>query len=128
MELNALEQWLSPLDAAALECDGFSRVASTLLQREKVQHQTVVGSLDVKGVGRIPLHVWLAFDDGSICDFRARMWLGDAESVPHGVFFPGECQTYSVREIVNTAPLSEVIFTILTGLEQSSFAKISYST
>jgi hypothetical protein len=126
MSFKAIEQWLTPLDGAALECDGFSQVASMLLHRESIPHQIVLGSLTVDGVGQIPVHFWITFNDGSICDFRARMWLGSTEAVPHGVFLPNACQTYTADSMVKTRPLDESLFHILAGCEQSSFAPISY--
>lgn len=124
MEYETIEKWLSPLDAAALECDGLSRVASALLHRERISHKIIVGSLDIDGVGRIPLHFWIAFDDGSVCDFRARMWLGDSQMVPHGVFMPVKGQIYNARDIDSNRPLDAFVFHILSGCELSEFASL----
>ena len=38
-------------------------------------------------------HFWIALPDGRYIDYRARMWLGEAEHIPHGIFNP---QDYSV--------------------------------
>lgn len=122
---SMLERWLAPLDSAPLECDGFSRVASTLLHRESISHQVIIGSLNIEGSGEIPLHFWIRFNDGSICDFRARMWLGNSETVPHGIFQPTSAQHYLASQVVDAAPLSTTMFQILAGCEQRSFAALS---
>ena len=86
VESHVLSQWLSPLESASLECDGFTLVASMLLEREGVPHQRRLGRVTVEGVGDIAHHYWIELRDGRLCDFKARMWLGDDPGVPHGVF------------------------------------------
>ncbi len=107
------------LDSLSLECDGLTRVVSTLLQNEGVAHRVKVGSLRVSNVGVIPIHWWITFPDGRICDFRARMWLGTSASVPHGIFTPAPHSShwYVPQHDVplGEALLSPVIFEVLTG-------------
>ncbi|WP_223821873.1 hypothetical protein [Paenibacillus peoriae] len=31
-------------------------------------------------------HLWIKLSDRMIVDYRARMWLGDGEEIPHGIF------------------------------------------
>lgn len=57
-----------------LECDGLTRVISTLMQRDGIHHQVCVGTLTISNVGMIPIHWWIVLSDGRICDYRARMW------------------------------------------------------
>lgn len=78
-------RWLAALDALRLECDGMTRVISSLLQRDGVAHAAMVGRLDVDQVGSIALHHWIELPDGRRIDLRARMWLGNDARVPHGV-------------------------------------------
>ncbi|MBS4161489.1 hypothetical protein GWP49_30920, partial [Klebsiella pneumoniae] len=33
-------------------------------------------------------HFWVVLDDGWLVDLRLRMWLGDHDNIPHGVFHP----------------------------------------
>lgn len=82
------------VDALQLECDGLTRVLSTLMQRDGIDHRVLVGELEVIGIGTIPYHWWIELPDGTLCDFRARMWLGDHEDVPHGVFLPSPSLKY----------------------------------
>lgn len=121
--INPLEVWLSPLDDAQLECDGFTRVASTLLAKFRVEHRVYRGALLVAGVGVIRPHVYLQFANGEVCDFRARMWLGHVDDVPHGVFMPSERQRYIAEVELSLTPLSAVMFEVLTGRGLNSFER-----
>jgi hypothetical protein len=84
--LTLLANWLAAVDSLPLECDGVSRIVSVLLARDNVAHDVCIGSLEVQGVGRIPLHHWIELPDGVLVDFRAQMWLGSDPAVPHGAF------------------------------------------
>jgi hypothetical protein len=121
--MQQLEQWLAPFDRLPLECDGLTRCISTLMQRDGIDHQIVVGSLDIPGAGTIPHHWWIALPDGQVCDFRARMWLGDDPSVPHGVFIPEAHHGYKGDELAPAmVRLKPVIFTVLAGEPMERFA------
>lgn len=39
------------------------------------------GHLEVEPYGRKPLHFWVVLADGSHCDIRARIWLGEGGRV-----------------------------------------------
>lgn len=116
-----LNSWLSPLDAAKVECDGFARLASTLLAAAGIEYQVFKGALLVHGVGTIQPHWYLQLADGSICDFRARMWLGNDECVPHGVFHPSKSQSYIPHQELHLRSLDGVLFEILSGRPLASF-------
>lgn len=68
------------------------------------------------------MHYWIELQDGQMCDFRARMWLGKSESVPHGVFVPEEHQQYKIVDEINAA-ISKELFQILTNTLLSCFGK-----
>lgn len=119
--LDALERWLKPLDEAALECDGFSRAASGLLQREGVPHRMFIGTLGVEDVGHIGWHMYLQLPCGAVCDFRARIWLGADEAVPHGLFVPPPHAHYTPEVELAVAPISAVLFTVLTGQQLADY-------
>lgn len=108
------------LDGLPLECDGASRALSIVLQHVGVEHELHVGSCTVEGAGRIPLHWWVVLPDGAHCDIRARMWLGEASGVPHGVFHPGAAQRYESRA-VEVQQASPVVFWVLTFMELQDF-------
>ena len=101
-------------DKLPLECDGFSRAHSYLLQRDSIEHEIHVGSLTLEGVGRIGLHWWLQLPGGAVCDARARMWLGSDPRVPHGAFLPSPQQVYRTHDI-HSLDFSPLVFWVLTG-------------
>lgn len=110
-----LTTWLQPLVGLPLECDGLTRVISTLMQRNKIEHQVHSGKLTVIGIGGINLHWWIQLSDGSICDYRARMWLGDHEAVPHGIFMENTHHLYESHHKLD-ASITPLIFNVLTGI------------
>lgn len=115
------ESTLALLDALPLECDGMCRVISTILERDKVPHTVYMGSLAIKHVGGIPLHFWIAFDDGHILDLRARMWLGHTDKVPHGYFVPAPEYWYRGEQIETSHLYRCRIVTMLTGRKLETF-------
>ena len=72
------------------------------------------------GQVHVPMHWWVVLPDGSHCDIRARMWLGDASTVPHGVFLPtaGHCYQSKATKAPVKAP---VLFQILTSQDLGAF-------
>lgn len=121
--MTTLAALLAPVDSLPLECDGLTRVISTLFQRDGIPHGVNIGALSVAGVGTIPHHWWIALPNGQVCDYRARMWLGKTEQVPHGIFAPDLCHVYSVSTTVDPSAvrLSETIFEILAGKQLADF-------
>lgn len=101
-------------DALAVECDGMMHVASAVLARDGINHRAVYGSLAVDGIGAIEHHYWIELPAGQILDLRARMWLGHASSVPHGVFHPGPGVHYLARHDVSPRR-DRVTFLVLAG-------------
>lgn len=123
-----LARWLEEagVDRLPLECDGLTRCISMLMQREGIEHRVHTGSLSVAGIGRTPLHWWIALPDGRLCDYRARMWLGASDAVPHGVFAPQLRHDYlvhSVRQAAEVA-LHPVVFAILAERDLDSFPAV----
>lgn len=110
-----LQAWLAPLNELQLECDGMTRVISALLTRDSIFHLVCTGHLEVDGHGRTPGHWWIELDDGWICDWRARMWLDDAPSVPHGVCRPGSDVRYVVADRFVLQP-DLLVFEVLAGM------------
>lgn len=111
---------LDALQTLPLECDGVSRSLSQVLVHAGVPHVLHFGVLEVHGVGRTPFHCWVVLPDGSHCDARARMWLGDSPSVPHGVFQPGAQHRYTTKEVIAPAR-SPFVFAVLTGQSLDTF-------
>lgn len=111
---SALQSALLKFDGLGIECDGMSRVISMYLSHQGISHEIHIGRLQVQEVGTIELHYWVALPDGSICDLRARMWLGKSEKVHHGLFRPSATHKYSKAAKMSSIPYSDLFFTILT--------------
>lgn len=111
---------LEVLHGMPLECDGASQALSQMLLHAGIEHEVHIGSLTVEGSGRIPLHWWVVLADGAVCDIRARMWLGNAPSVPHGVFVPTAVQRYQTKT-KRSPEKSAILFSILTSQTLDQF-------
>lgn len=112
---SELHKLLAAYDAAPVECDGFTRLAHTALTNAGVQHSCMLGRLvSADGQRRTPVHLWIELPDGRLIDYRARIWLGDADSVPHGIFDRAGYSewTYS-GEIIDLPILHPVLANIL---------------
>lgn len=86
-ELAAL---LDALDEANCECDGLTRLVTTALHWNEIPQSVFKGAVRRKRPGDAPdlvvaPHYWVVVGD-LVMDYRAQMWLGTDESVPHGVF------------------------------------------
>ena len=96
-----LQQWTPTLDALRQECDGMSRCVSTLLTREAIPHTIHVGHVQAHTTGgRISTHLWIELEQGVLFDLRARMWLGNDPSIPHGVFRPTGAVEYISKGVI----------------------------
>jgi hypothetical protein len=83
--LGGLEKY----SECALECDGLTRVLAYLLQQAHIEHVVKIGNVsDTQTGAKFAPHFWIDLPDGRRIDYRARMWLGDHEHIPHGVFEP----------------------------------------
>jgi hypothetical protein len=92
-----------------LECDGATRVLHYLFQEQNVKHVVKRGSV-VFGKDDIPLHYWIELPDGSVVDYKSRMWLG--KNAQQGVFNPNEKIEYLGRE--TDLKVSKFIYETLT--------------
>ena len=106
--------WLELLDVLRLECDGMTRVVSSLLQRDSIAHTPMVGSLEVPSMGRIALHYWIELGDGRRIDLRARRWLGDDLRVPHGIVPADHAHSHFTGRPIHFSP-GPIVFWALTG-------------
>jgi len=124
LDKHRLQAWLAGLDAAPLECDGMTRCISILLQRDRVRHEVHRGDLVVHGAGTITPHWWIRVGNGLVCDFRARMWLGQPGLVPHGVFRPEEHVQYRSAGVEDIPP-SPLVFHVLAGVPLDTYPRLS---
>lgn len=105
---------LAPYDSSTTECDGIVRLCHTVLVQHHIEHQPMIGIL-TKGHKEISPHFWIELPSGECIDYRARMWLGNSEEVPHGVFQPTDFPSVNYEgEPVELVLLSPVLFKILT--------------
>ena len=84
---DELEVSLLQWEEADLHCDGMTYVLSYILRNSDITHHCYTGYVKDKSNGDLVApHCWIKLEDGWIIDFRLRMWLGDKEDIPHGVF------------------------------------------
>lgn len=109
---------LGRCDLLNLECDGLTRVLSYRLTKEGVRHRVMIGSIRT-AKRNIDPHWWIELPDGRTIDYRARMWLGNDDLIPHGVFkredFPnvkyeGEQHQVKVSDQVYQVLMSSCVF------------------
>ncbi len=116
-ERERIQQLLDPYDESPTECDGMVRLCSTILRKYGIIHQPMVGVLS-KGEQTISPHFWLDLPSGERIDYRARMWLGNSESVPHGIFVPSEYPQVNYKgNSIKLEPLPQFLFEILINGE-----------
>lgn len=116
--LDLLKQW----DTPGLECDGQTRVFSTVLHERGIAHTCMFGKLTYHGEDLPTVHFWIELPDGVRVDFRAQMWLGDHQDVPHGIFKKADYPNVVYTGMsVNLEPLSPAVFKFLTSSENWSF-------
>lgn len=125
MNTQQLHQLIQPFEHLPLECDGMTRVISSLLEEEGIPHKCVRGKAfyrkcdgrSIFGQQSI-LHYWIQLQDEkhTIIDYRARMWFGDNADIPHGVIdskdFP--CFEYRPKTMIEFHT-PEFLFQVLTG-------------
>lgn len=84
-----ISQLLDPYDSSLTECDGMTRICHTILSQQHVEHQTKVGTLHFLKK-KIEPHLWIELGSGEIIDYRAKMWFGNCQQIPHGMFEPDD--------------------------------------
>lgn len=112
---KVVEGALAPYDRIeSLECDGFTRVASHILNGMGINHVTMFGSLKMFGYVVEP-HYWIVLEDtGLVVDYRARMWLDDKPEAPHGVFMEEDFPLAVYCGDETKLLVNKVVFDVLT--------------
>lgn len=116
--MSDLAALLAPYAALSeLECDGLTRVITTVLTVNGLPHTCYLGRVTVGG-RHVEPHYWIELGTGLRVDYRARMWLGDAPAVPHGVFQPQAYPqaVYRGQPVTASMTLPAGLFCLLTGL------------
>lgn len=84
-----IEELTKPYDNMPGDCGDVTRALHTVLVGAGVKHRVMLGYLlDQHSGEQFAPHMWIELEDGRVVDYRARMWLGSKEYVPHGVFAP----------------------------------------
>lgn len=111
-----LKELLSRYDACKLECDGLTRVITTVLGKEGIEHTCMVGSLThVLRNETVPLHFWIELADGRLVDYRAHHWLGEGDDIPHGIFDPRDYPHMAYQgQAIDLGILPQMLFDVLT--------------
>lgn len=111
-----MKELLDQYDQCPIECDGLTRVLTTVLTQEGIEHACFVGSVvDTRTNKGSNLHLWIELADGRTVDYRAQMWMGENEDIPHGIFNKADYPhvRYLGQETI-IAPLSPALFEALT--------------
>lgn len=103
-----------------LECDGMSRVLTYALKALKVKHQLMIGHFTVDGSKAVPIHWWIVLEDGKYIDYRARMWGGSHDYIPHGIFNPADFKRVVYTGQPHDVKVDEKIFKILTEMPKKA--------
>lgn len=86
VELEALV-----IDDCQLECNGISWALSHKLTEAGIEHECMAGYVLRAGTREIiSPHFWIELPGDWVLDLRLRMWLGDTDDVPHGLFHKNE--------------------------------------
>lgn len=111
--MKNMQAWLDHFDKLDLECDGMTRVLSTTLAHQGVDHEVIYGRIsNTEGVGVV--HYWIQFLDQVILDLRARMWLGN--QAPHGLFLPEQTSIrYNAIGVSEDFTLPSFVYQVMVG-------------
>lgn len=120
-----LELALLHLDDAKIECLDMSMTISRLLTDAGIWHTVKTGTAihNQNGDWVIP-HTWIELEDGCVIDFRLRMWLGDYDSIPHGIFMPGAAAMIIKYVETNTSKSYNISRSDLDEITDYRFGKI----
>lgn len=112
MDQSSLAKLLDHLDASPVECDGMARLVVTCLDAAGIPYRAMCGKI-TSGLQRVEPHLWVEVGPYRI-DYRARMWLGDDNVIPHGVFLANQAGDVSYQGVeIEINPLSPLLFDIL---------------
>jgi hypothetical protein len=107
---------LDQFDGQPIECDGFTRIAHTILAAKAIPHEVKAGFIRHKETRQgIDPHFWIKLPTGHLIDYRARMWLGDEPDIPHGVFLPGDFGVAYHGAVIPVGQLDLFTFQVLAG-------------
>ena len=110
--LEWLEIELLGLEDCQVECNGMSWAISYLLDKAGIEHECLLGYVVSEHTDEaVTPHYWISLPGGWIIDFRLRLWLGDSNDVPHGVFHTVDAVWFGMRYKGSTLPRTGIEFT-----------------
>lgn len=114
MMIKEITKLLVPYDSSPTECDGMTRICSTILTKEGIKHQPMLGSVVYKEK-KIEPHFWINLANNYCIDYRLKMWFGKCNNIPHGIFKFKDFPQLKYQGIpVNCKSLSPEVLLILT--------------
>lgn len=103
--LDELDLALSSLDDCKLECDGMTYAISLLLETAGISNGSFCGFTRDRTTGDVVMpHCWVELSGGVVIDYRLRMWLGDLDEIPHGVFLKTENPRFEYQGLPQRPP------------------------
>ena len=116
---DELDMILVALEDCPIHCVEMTYSISHLLKQAGIDHLCMSGAVtdDVTSDSVVP-HCWVELEDDWVIDYRLRMWLGDEDRIPHGVFrkatYPGLSYYGQVCQV--RAPNRDLILMFTGGL------------
>lgn len=108
IELEALD-----LDDCEIECNGMSWAFSRQMSQKGIEHECMAGYVTRKHTCEAVVpHYWIELPGGWILDLRLRMWLGDTDQVPHGVFHRSHAASLGIQYTGEPEDRSGVEYTL----------------
>lgn len=116
------QEWLSDLEIevlkledSAVECDGMTWLISYALRAAGVDFAVMQGYVQHQYMGLVAPHYWIEMPLGYVIDLRLRLWFGDEDEVPHGIFHPDCHEAFKyVGTRVDGLQLSEALASCLS--------------
>ncbi len=114
--IHDLRSMLDEYEGSQTECDGRTRIIHTALTRENIPHQCIIGECRYNAQ-TLGMHFWidlLGDLEGWRIDYCLRMWFGDENELPHGVFHVLDFTNILYKGAsVQLLPLPDWLFQIL---------------
>lgn len=114
--LALLDVALLALDDCKLECDGMTYAINYLLSEAGIRHRMMIGAVyDPISGDSVSPHCWIELTDHKqVIDYRLRMWLGDSDLVPHGIFCPDLLGLEYTGDELQRPPLTWPVLMMMT--------------
>ncbi|MGL5923738.1 hypothetical protein [Chroococcidiopsis sp.] len=117
MDIDELVRLSIPFDNTPTECDGCTYLIASELYSSEVLFQLFTGTCTWRMGGRakqvIYPHFWIETEEVRI-DYRLRVWLGEDECIPHGVFLKEAYPDFEwIGESFPTPEFSEEVIAVL---------------